>query len=769
MPEKTIFEQIKAQNGEVFAKTIRSYHNGIFDIPDIVNIVKYAGRDAEPLLGYLKSLVAPEIEEHGVYESPLKLLDRAGYDAFYADTQEKQDSIQNYYAPGEKLCTFGSNRYQTHYIVHAVKKNVDEIKRENFPNPRRDDEYGTSVISIQMRKEGNHISIKNRYNHTVENCDNTFNSNPDNIILGLSESLRRHFNVDFSRQAVMLPDGYIEDNERIIKHHGERNNVYFGDSFYVQDGVVHELDKRTEVMLDRFIYNNETKTLSNPANLDDAFIDAFKQETEGKKIRIDKDKKTKHIHVFANGTEILEIYDGQIVNLNFPSITEIGSVERDGVLRRFMGGLPNLRRVKGNLNLSGLGLTKLPDLSHVVIDGSFVCDNNQLTTLEGCPKEVGGYFWCNQNQLTTLEGGPKEVGGSFNCYNNRLTTLVGGPEKVSGNFICHHNQLTTLEGGPKEVGGSFWCHGNQLTTLKGCPKEVGGDFNCYHNQLTTLEGGPKEVGGDFICSHNQLATLEGAPEEVGCRFSCSDNQLTTLVGAPKEVGGDFDCSDNQLTTLEWAPEEVGGDFNCYNNRLTTLVGGPEKVGGDFNCSYNKLSTLEGGPQEVGGGFYCNNNQLSTLEGGPQEVGGDFVCYRNQLSTLEGGPQEVGGTFDCSDNQLSTLEGGPQEVGGSFGCSDNQLSTLEGFPRKIGGIVRCFSCGVDENSTAPEYLSSAKIEGIDDKLLEKMIENWKKIHGQSGALYVAANQINTKAQNETNPHLNEDASRLIAKIKHGKGK
>jgi len=539
MPEKTIFEQIKAQNGEAFAKAIRSYHNGIFDIPDIVNIVKYAGRDAEPVLEYLKSLVGPEVEEHGVYETPFQLLDRAGYDAYYADTLEKQNAIQKYYALGEALCTFRDpDRYKNYYMVNAVKKNVDEIKRGNFPNPQREDEYGTSVISIQIRKEGGFISIKNRYNHTVSNPDNTFNSNPDNIIPGLSEALRRHFNVDFSRQKVVLPDRYIEDKGRIIKHHGERNNVYFGDAFYVQDGVVHELDKRTEVMLDRFIYNNETKTLSNPANLDDAFIDAFKQETEGKKIRIDKDKKTKHIHVFANGTEILEIYDGQIVNLNFPSVTEIGSVERDSVLARFMGGLPNLRRIKGNLNLSGLGLTKLPNLSHVVVDG------------------------------------------------------------------------------------------------------------------------------------------------------------------------DFDCSDNQL------------------------------------------STLEGSPQEVGGGFYCHHNQLSTLEGGPQKVGGDF---------------------NCDFNQLSTLEGGPQEVGGSFKCYYNQLSTLEGFPRKIGGIVNCFSCGVDENSTAPEYLSPAKIKGIDDKLLEKMIENWKKIHGQSGALCVAANQVNTDTQDVTNSHLSKDSSHLIAKVKCGKGK
>ena len=86
MSGKTVFEQIKAQNGEAFAKAIRSYHNGIFDIPDIVNIVKYAGREAEPVLQYLKSLIGPEIEEHGVYETPFQLLDRAGYDAYYADT-----------------------------------------------------------------------------------------------------------------------------------------------------------------------------------------------------------------------------------------------------------------------------------------------------------------------------------------------------------------------------------------------------------------------------------------------------------------------------------------------------------------------------------------------------------------------------------------------------------------------------------------------------------------------------------------------------------
>ena len=46
----TAFDLIKKQNGEAFAKAVRSYDNGIFDIPGIVDIVKYAGRESEPIM-----------------------------------------------------------------------------------------------------------------------------------------------------------------------------------------------------------------------------------------------------------------------------------------------------------------------------------------------------------------------------------------------------------------------------------------------------------------------------------------------------------------------------------------------------------------------------------------------------------------------------------------------------------------------------------------------------------------------------------------------
>ena len=79
--------------------------------------------------------------------------------------------------------------------------------------------------------------------------------------------------------------------------------------------------------------------------------------------------------------------------------------------------------VDGNVNLSRKGLTKLP-LKFGNVTGYFYCSDNQLTTLEGSPKEVGGGFYCNNNKLTSLKGGPAKLGGEFNCQLNQLPKLI---------------------------------------------------------------------------------------------------------------------------------------------------------------------------------------------------------------------------------------------------------------------------------------------------------------------------------------------------------
>ena len=188
--------------------------------------------------------------------------------------------------------------------------------------------------------------------------------------------------------------------------------------------------------------------------------------------------------------------------------------------------LPENFVIKGGLDLSRMSLGALPDLSHVVVEGSFNCSFNKLTSLSGAPQKVEG---------------------SFNCSFNKLKSLSGAPQKVGENFDCSDNELTSLSGAPQKVEGSFNCSYNRLTSLSGAPQKVGENFNCVYNGLTSLSGAPQEVGGNFDCSWNDFVSLQGAPEQVGGDFKCLDCcSLKSSKGAPRLLGGIFICHDRQF-------------------------------------------------------------------------------------------------------------------------------------------------------------------------------------------------------------------------------
>ena len=86
---------------------------------------------------------------------------------------------------------------------------------------------------------------------------------------------------------------------------------------------------------------------------------------------------------------------------------------------------------------------------NVILKGSFNCSYNNLKSLEGCPKEVGGDFYCSHNQLTSLEGCPKKIGRDFYCSHNQLISLKGCPKEVIGYFYCHNNSKKLLK--PKKL------------------------------------------------------------------------------------------------------------------------------------------------------------------------------------------------------------------------------------------------------------------------------------------------------------------------------
>ena len=85
--------------------------------------------------------------------------------------------------------------------------------------------------------------------------------------------------------------------------------------------------------------------------------------------------------------------------------------------------------VEDSVYLYQLGLERIP-LKFGKTAGSFFCHFNKLTSLEGCPKEVGGAFYCHNNKLTSLEGAPERVFVTFFCYGNKVKFTEDDVRKV---------------------------------------------------------------------------------------------------------------------------------------------------------------------------------------------------------------------------------------------------------------------------------------------------------------------------------------------------
>ncbi len=130
----------------------------------------------------------------------------------------------------------------------------------------------------------------------------------------------------------------------------------------------------------------------------------------------------------------------------------------------------------------------------------------------------------------TINGdGTIDVDGDVNLDDKNLTKLPLNFNRVSGAFYCFYNQLTTLEGAPKEVGGDFYCRDNNLTSLEGAPQSVGGGFYCRDNNLTSLEGVPQSVGGGFYCTNNKLISLKGLEFKSFNHIYLASNPIYTIA------------------------------------------------------------------------------------------------------------------------------------------------------------------------------------------------------------------------------------------------
>lgn len=323
---------------------------------------------------FIYSLIELKKIKKVVNKNSKELLEEAGYDLYECRTEEEIQSFRKYYQTNEMLCTFEENRLSRCYVFFAVKKSVDDIRREDFKNPQREDLYGTSVISIQFTKNETHtLSIKNRYNHTVNNPDATFRNNLDNIIEGLTESFSRDYGMIQTNPSndFEIPN-YVRANDgRYYKYNYEINNIYYCTNNVIIDNFEAMKLEHNRLLLDYFILDLQDKIIS---LYDDTILDCFPGSLkEIQQIWIIKEKESKKIIIKTNQEDI------------------IIEIDNDNKIIKYQND--NIEEIKNNFLIYNESLIKI-DLPNVTIIGDdFLYFNESLREIN-MPKitEIGDCF-----------------------------------------------------------------------------------------------------------------------------------------------------------------------------------------------------------------------------------------------------------------------------------------------------------------------------------------------------------------------------------------
>ena len=511
---------------------------------------------------YIYSLV--DVEKNGIKtnKTPKELLNEAEYDFYECKTEEDIQQFKKYYITGEELCTFNGGRLNRCHVFWAVKKNVEKIKRENFKNPNRQDEYGTSVISIQFTRDKSHaLSIKNRYNHRVNNPDATFSNNLDNIIPGLTESFENAYGLIQQNKGnkIEIPGYVMAKDGKYYKYNYEINNIYYCPNNIIIDNFeVKKYDKEKYIIMDYFILDLQNKKLYlYDGKFEDSFENIFKNISKITIKNIDK------------GKEIIVECDKNIVN------------------KIILDSNNNIISLDSNINIiydyflycnKKLTELNLPEVKN--IRNCFLYYNENLTKLSLPEVEnIGDYFLYYNQNLTELNlPKVKNIRNGFLYYNENLIELNLPKVKNIGNFFLCHNQnlieLNLLK--VKNIGKSFIFWNQNLKKL-GLPmvKNIGNDFLFRNKKLTKLNlPQVKNIGYNFLNSNKNLTELNlPKVENIGNFFLCRNQNLTELnLLKVKNIGYNFLFENENLTKLNLPlVESIDFCFLQKNNSLKTFI------------------------------------------------------------------------------------------------------------------------------------------------------------------------------------------------------
>ena len=419
-------KRIKKEYGENMSHLCRSLFPSILEKPGLLyHILSTHFAKSKSLYGDITSEHKEYLFKEYIYhfcdiekeqneeitKSVKKLLDEAGYDLFECRNHDDVLKFKKYYAPGEELCTFNDPyRIDGHYIFFIVKKDVDKIKRGDFKEPKREDAYGVSVLDLQFDKgQRQRVSIKSRYNHTVNNPDATYSNNLDAIAPGLTAAFEKEYGFNIGSESTLsfeLEDYVQARDGKFYKYNYEINNIHYcPNNIIINNGLIDTTyaDKSRYTFMDFFILDEkEKKIIVYDGNIKDSFIDGLQNITN---IEINNKEGYKEIKLTLDGSKeaIIKLDSrGRIIGYINNNIKECGNyfLSHNKILHEL--SLPKLEKcgdyfLTYNRSMQELSLPKLEKCGH-----AFLSYNKGMQILSLPNLNEYYYYGFNIHQLSVI-------------------------------------------------------------------------------------------------------------------------------------------------------------------------------------------------------------------------------------------------------------------------------------------------------------------------------------------------------------------------------
>ncbi len=495
----------------------------------------------EEFKNYIYSLFDFERKKIITEKTPEELLFEAGYDLYECKTEEDIQSFKKYYAENEELCTFKGGRLAKCHVFFAVKKDVDKIKREEFTTPNREDEYSTSVLSIQFFKGiHNNVSIKSRYNHHVDNPDATYHNNLENIIPGLTDSfeVKYHLNVTNSFVNFDLDRyGYVRATDgKFYKFIYEVNGIYYcPNNMIIENGKINNRfsDKSRYLFLDHYILDMQRKMFVNYNYDNTSFIDTIPY-IDKVEINLDKEHNKRKIIISCYSSKIEIIIDqfGRIVSYKNDLVTHIGHsfLTQNKVLETIC--LENLYTIGDNFLVNDINLREFYFPNVEEIGNNFLEDNKKVKKVN-LPniKKIGTTFISKNEIIDEVYAPLLEKVGSWFLFQNSALERIELPKllEVDNSFLSHDKNLKKIYLPKVYTFGHFCfleCDSMDYLIL---PSTMYVGDNFFNNNRSLKSASFPNliyVGHNFFKENRYLYHLDAPKLKItGCRFFNSNNQI----------------------------------------------------------------------------------------------------------------------------------------------------------------------------------------------------------------------------------------------------